>query len=307
MIYTADDLIDAVKRNAVIPSSQRKYSDDDFLAILNEELQLMLTGELMKLNEDFFTDIELTPLVPNISYYDFPKKAAGWRIKDISWLDPIGNVMVPLPRLPIEYAPRYQYAASDKPLFISVADDYVLTIPEIGTTASGALLFFYERLQNKLVKEAECCQVTGVTPFAGGYTLNVTSLPTGYTNGCDIIGGTASHGLILENVIPVAAPLVLSFTSILFTRAPVVGDWIAQTGNTPIAHIPAEYNPILAELAALRYCAATGDDKAVATKTTVINAMIQKLRERSLNRIKGKPFKLRTKDRVLNLMRGRMW
>jgi hypothetical protein len=307
IVYTADDLIDSIKRNAVIPSSQRKFSDDDFLAFLNEELQLMLTGELMKLNEDFFIDIQYTPLVASTSYYAFPKKSAGWRIKDIYWLDPMSLAYVPLQRLPLDYIGRYQYSPSDRPLYICVGDNYILTIPEMAATVSGGLIFMYERLQNKLVKEAECGKVTGVTPVAGGYQLNVTSLPTGYTNGCDIIGGTASHEVLLTDVVPVAAPLLLTFTSVNFLRAPVIGDWVAQTGDTPIAHIPAEYNVILSNLAAIRCCAASGDDKSMGTLTALVNAEIQKLKDRSMNRIKGSAIKIRTKDRVLNMMRGRMW
>lgn len=307
IVYTADDLIDSVKRNAIIPSSQRKYSDDDFLAILNEELQLMLTGELMKVNEEFFIDFQIVPLVSETSYYEFPKKAAGWRIRDILWLDYASTAFTPLQRIPFEYISRYQYQKSDRPLFVYLADSYVLTIPEMDTVVSGALVFAYERMQNKLVKEAECGQVTGVTAVAGGYQLNVASMPIGYTGECDIISGTAQHGLVLESVIPVAAPLLLTFTSVDFMRAPEIGDWVCQTGNTPIAHIPSEYNVILANLAAIRYCAATGDEKSMGTLTALVNAEIQKLKDRSLNRIKGRPMKIRTKDRVLNLMRGRMW
>ena len=306
MIYTTDDLIAAVKRNALIPNSQRKFSDPDFLAILNEELQLMLTGELMKLNEDFFTTVSFVPLVANQSLYEIPSNAAGWRLRDIFWYDTVANTFTAFPRVALDYAERYQFDTADRPTMIVILDSGVGTIPQIGPVASGGLIFAYERLQNKLVLNADCGQVTGIAIVPGGYSMNVTSLPSGYTNGVDVISGTGPHGIIAENDIPVVAPLLVTVTG-LFTRPPVVGDWVARTGNTPIAHIPAEYNIVLAQLAALRYCIANGDDKSVATITQSVNAMIQKLRERSLNRVKGAPLKIRPKDRVLNLMRGRMY
>lgn len=306
MIYTSDDLIASVKRNAVIPASQRKFSDDDFLALLNEELQLMLTGELMKLNEDFFTTQAYVPLVANQSMYEFPINSAGWRLRDLGWLDPVSLVIQNLPRIPYDYIDRYQYSPSDKPLMFLLSDSNIVTVPEMGGTVTGGLLISYERLQNKLIKSAECGHVTSVAAVPGGYQLGVNSLPIGYSLGVDVISGTNPHGLLIENEIPAVAPLLLTITGI-FNRVPVVGDWVAQTGNTPIAHIPPEYNIILAQLAALRYAVASGDDKAVGTMTMSIQAGITKLRERSLNRVKGAPMKIRTKDRVLNLMRGRMW
>jgi len=305
MIYTSDDLIAAIKRNAVVPASQRKFSDDDFLAFLNEELQLMLTGELMKLNEDFFTISDTVPLVANQSSYGFPKNAAGWRFRDVVWNDGNG-VLQSLTRIPYEYIDRYQYNNSDHPLFFYVKDDAIVTVPDMGSPVVGSLILSYERLQNKLVKINECGRITSVAVVAGGYQLGVTGLPTGYSNGVDIISGVNPHGIICENVIPVAAPLLLTVVG-TFSRPPVVGDWAVQTGNTSIAHIPAEYNMLLAQLASIRYAVASGDANAVNLISQSAGAMLGKLKERSMNRTKGAPMKIRSKDRVLNLMRGRMW
>ena len=307
MIFTTDDLLAAVKRNAIVPSSQRKFSDDDFIAILNEELQLMLTGELMRLNEEFFVTMVSVPLVANQSTYTFPDKAAGWRLRDIAWVDGTTGAFQNLPRVGFDYIDRMQATASDHPHSIFIMDSAIQTIPPMGSTVNGWLGVSYERLQNTLVKTDECAQITNVAIVGTDYQLTVTSLPIAYTSGIDVISATAPHGIIMENVIPIAGGIVMTVPISGFTRAPVIGDWTVKTGNTPIAHIPAEYNVILAQLGAIRYSIASGDDKAVATMSGNIQSGIQKLRERSLNRVKGAPVKILPKNRVQNLMRGRLF
>lgn len=307
MIFTTDDLLASIKRNAVVPSSQRKYSDDDFVALLNEELQLMLTGELMRLNEEFFITSVDVPLVANQSEYQFPSKAAGWRLRDIAWVDAIGNVFQNLPRVGFDYIDRMQFTASDHPNSIYVSDSSVKTVPPMGSSVNGSLRMSYERLQNTLVKSDECAQITNVATIGTDYQLTFVSLPIAYTSGIDVVSGTGPHGIIMENVIPVAGGATLTVPIAGFTRTPVIGDWAVKTGNTPIAHIPTEYNIILAQLVALRYSVASGDEKSVQTMSGSIQGNIQKLRERSLNRVKGAPVKVLPKNRIGNLMRGRMF
>jgi len=309
MIYTTDDLISALKRNAVVPSSQRKFSDDDLIAFVNEELQLMVAGELMRLNEEFFVTMASIPLVASRSSYELPSKAAGWRIRDVAWLDTNGTYN-PLPRMQIEYITNQDIlSAADHPTAFVLMDDSLNTIPQMGTSVVGSLVVFYERLQNNLVKIDECGKIVTVATVGVNYRCVLTSLPLSYTSNVDFVSGTGPHGLLAENkTATLVAPLTIDVPiGVDFTRVPVAGDWMVQTGNTPIAHIPAEYNIILAQLGALRYSVASGDDKGVATITSSIGAMIQKLRERSLNRTKGSPIKIKCKNAVLNLMRGRLW
>ena len=309
MIYTTDDLINALKRNAVVPSSQRKFSDNDLIAFLNEELQLMVSGELMRLNEEFFVTLTLIPLVANQSRYELPSKAAGWRIRDVAWLDTLGTYN-PLPRMQIEYITNQDVlSAADHPTSFVLMDDSIKTVPKMGASVVGSLVVFYERLQNNLVKTDECGQITDVAIVGTDYHCTLTSLPLSYTSNTDFVSGTGPHGLLAENkVTTLIAPLVLSVPiGVDFTRVPVIGDWMVRTGNTPIAHIPAEYNIILAMLGAMRYSVASGDTAGVGTITASLNAMITKLRERSLNRTKGSPIKIKCKNAVLNLMRGRLW
>ena len=309
MVYTTDDLIAALKRNAVVPSSQRKFSDDDFIALLNEELQLMVTGELMRLNEEFFVTETNIPLVASQSRYELPSKAAGWRIRDVAWLDTNGTYQ-PLPRMELEYVTSYDvFQTGDHPTGFVLADSFIATVPAMGTSVVGSLVVYYERLQNTLVKVDECGQITNVAIVGTDYHCTLTSLPVGYTNGVDFVSGTGPHDLLAEEkATTLIAPLVIAVPiGVDFTRVPVVGDWMVETGKTPIAHIPAEYNIILAQLGALRYSEASGDTAGVGVCTSALNRMVQKLRERSLNRTKGSPIKVKCKNAILNLMRGRLY
>jgi hypothetical protein len=90
MMYTSDALIEAIKRNAAVPTSQRKFSDLDILSFLNEELELTIVTELIKQQQDYFIERQNITLLPNVSEYDFPTKSVGWQVNAVGYVDPNG-------------------------------------------------------------------------------------------------------------------------------------------------------------------------------------------------------------------------
>ena len=162
MGYNSDQLINAIKRNGMFPSSQKKFTNSDYLKFLNEELKLTLINELMKLQEGYLITHYDTDLVASTSEYDIPNIAVGWVLDDIGYIDDNDNYM-PLPRYDEHIYREYETTTSASPSGIYVENYSVKTIPQMSSSASGSLRFHFVRLQNELVETSSCGEISLVT------------------------------------------------------------------------------------------------------------------------------------------------
>lgn len=189
MRYLTTELISAIKRDAAIPTSQRRFENNDFLTFLNEELQLTIVGELLAMRQDYFVTTSDVPLVANQSEYDLPTSAVGWKLEAIWYVDTQGKEYR-LPLITREQRGGFrnnQTAVS--PSAIYVMDDKVETIPSMGNSVVGSLRYDYVRIQNELVLPSTCGLITAVNVDGG-------SISNCVDNGSGLIRVSVSgHGL----------------------------------------------------------------------------------------------------------------
>jgi len=305
MIYTSDNLITAMKRNTALPESQSKFDNADFLAFLNEELQISIVGELSALQEDYFMTHIDTALVADQYIYDMPPKAIGWVLYDIGYLDS-SDVYTSLPRINLGQLDYFNtIITGSTPRGFYVEDDKIKLVPKTVNSASGYLRFYYERIQNKLVLLENSGKISNVSTSGNNYICTVNNIPV-TANGVDVISGTQSFGLIVDNATVVAvAANNITIAQSDFERAPVVGDYVMAKGETPVPHIPETYHPILAQAGVLRMLEASGDKNNIQIAATTYARMVDKLKRRSSSRVKAAPKKIIARSSVLNMMRRR--
>ena len=138
MLYTSDNLIEAIKRNGSIPTSQRKFSTSDFLHFLNEELELTVVTLLVSMNQDYFIEKETTALVANQSEYDFPLRAVGWKAYSVGYVDSAG-VYTKLSKINRSQRGYYGSDVGSTPAGFYVEGTKIVTVPSIGASVSGSL------------------------------------------------------------------------------------------------------------------------------------------------------------------------
>jgi len=70
---TTNKLIDSIIRRAAIPRSQKTFLTEDYLAFINEEMDLYLLPYILRFHEDYFLRRGVPiPLVSNQSSYNIP-------------------------------------------------------------------------------------------------------------------------------------------------------------------------------------------------------------------------------------------
>lgn len=303
MIYTTTQLVAAVKRNASLPSSQLRLPDTDIIALLNEELQLTITTELINLKQSYMIHYVDIPLVASQNEYDMPQKAIGWAMWDIGYINTDENYMS-LPQIDIQQIDRFNIVeTSTHPTAVYLKNDKIVCIPTISSSASGSLRVYYHRKQNELVSVSSAGKITTVSTTDTDYVCTVDTIPS-YTDGIDVISGTSPFGVIAEDQTVTVAGFVITIPIDDFTRPPVINDYVCPVGRSVIANIPEDWHPILAMSAALRGVEVTGNVKGLQILQGRFALMIKSLRDIGKSRIAGAPKKIIGKHHILNRMRS---
>lgn len=298
-MYNTTTLINAIKRNTCSPTSNQKFSDSDYIAIMNEQLMWLINTEFTAMNEDYFKDSVELPLAASQSDYAIPKTAAGWALEDIYYKDSYGNLSK-LARRTLGRENTGEDTAS-YPSMIYLEDAFIRTYPSMSTSVTGSLVLFFNRILNQLKEVGSCGKITGVATLGTDYVLTCDATPVGVsTYGCDVINGNNPYNLRAADTSCTVAGLDVTVAQSVFDTTPVVGDWIAQTGFTPVPHIPSEWHPILVQAAVVKVLAADGDSKNYPIAAQELNAMLETLRRVTKDRIKGSPKKIISRSYVLN-------
>lgn len=89
---TANELVAAIKRKILLPTSQNTFSTDDILSFINEELTIGLVPEILSFNEEYFVFTLEVPIVIGKTRYPIPSRAIGMKLRDMMWKDGAGNI-----------------------------------------------------------------------------------------------------------------------------------------------------------------------------------------------------------------------
>ena len=302
-MYNTSTLVDAVKRNILATGNNFKFQDPDFISFLNEELQWLVQNVFISLNEDFFIEEKIIALVANQTRYQIPYNAASMVLYEVYYKDSSG-VYNRLPR----WSRRAELQGSNTssiPNAFYIEDNNIVLVPSMSTSVSGSLVVSYQRIINQLIDVTSCGVVQSVTTAGTNYNIVVDSVPSNYTLGVDVISKQNPYELIGKELTATVGGFTITVDATNFERAPIAGDYIAQTGFTPIPHIPSEYHPVLAQAGAVRVLEAMGDTKNYQPAQQRLSAMIETLKNTARNRAKSSPKKLVNRNWILDGMRFR--
>ncbi len=91
-ILTSNALIRSIKRRAFIPNSQETFTNEDFLEMATEEINLGLVPLIQRMHEEHLVYYIDTDLVQGQKRYPIPPRAHGNKLRDVALLDENDNV-----------------------------------------------------------------------------------------------------------------------------------------------------------------------------------------------------------------------
>ena len=265
MAYTADDLVTAVRRRAKRPSASAdgKVSDEDILSLANEEMSTVIVPFVLRAMEEYYIRSEdLTPDSNN--EVRIPSRAVAGAVRDVTFVSSDGQE-TSLPEIALEDEPIFQFtnsALSHRRVGYSFRGDKIRILPT--GTSGGTIRIKYAWRPGRLVKttDGDVEAVTSVTEGASSTTLTVAATPADWKviggPNLDIVQTNPNFDLLLLDT----APSATTATSVTFGSTGLgvsAGDYIAETGLSPIVQCPVEVQPILNSATVIRVLYLAGD------------------------------------------------
>jgi hypothetical protein len=297
---TTDQMIAQIKRRVSVPSSQLKYGNADFIAFLNNAIESKIVPQLIDIDENFFVTFQDIPLVAGQTKYRVPNMAVCWSMHEVGFLNSAGNYRV-LPRM--TRGTERTGLTSSEPMGFYINDGYIVTTPDVGTTASGSLRVYYYRRLNELTLVSNCGRVTNVADGGVDWILTVDNAPLGVGSGADFIKGTSPYELIAIAQTVVVVGVVVTVAKAGFDFTPEIGDWIAGTGLTPVPHLPDAWHYVLADFGARKCMIGNVDAKTIQLLDSDIGDDLNGIKKVVQNRAKGSPRKRVGRNPILALHR----
>ena len=217
---TSSELIDAIKREGMVPQSQSTFTDADFLALANTEVKISMLPAIMQFHEEYYAvDSAAVSITANQSRYPVPYRAIGGKLREVFYKDTNGNLRK-MSRVNPDDRPYYQQSNfQNNYLFFFVEGNDIVLTPPIGDNPNGSLVFSYYFRPGNLVDDSRAATITNISVGASTTTFTVDSVPqnlatfyqdgvaqTGFsiTSKMDILQRKPGHKTIAFDISPTA-------------------------------------------------------------------------------------------------------
>lgn len=312
-VLTSSQLIADVKRKAMIPQNQSTFTDDDFLAIANDEMLIGLLPSILKVHEEYYVYPETQALISNQSTYPIPYRAVGQRLRDLFWTDDNGNYRN-MARVSPDDKDIFQqsYIATQFLFFYIEGNSYTL-IPAVGNGPPGSLKTTYYMRPNALVTEDRVATIQNITidTVNNVTTFTVDQIPKGFTTNqlLDILQTRPGHKLIKYDLnaaeisttnLTISFPITdLNTSDTQLDSSIIVGDYIAFAGECIIPQCPPELHSVLVQRVIARVLDALGDAQGLNNANVKLQEMETKTLQIIDNRVEGAPEKVTNRRGLL--------
>ena len=293
-----DDLLTSIKRSISVPSNQARYSDADIIAFANEEIQITVLPEILRLKEEYLVYTETTSIVANQANYQIPRRAVGRGLRDVQYQSSGADTKRNLPLISLE--DRHLYNQTGEPVGYYMENDKIVLLPTPGSS-TGTLEFMFVMAPSKVTPVNQSYVISNINRTTGEIT--VTSSIDGSlasTQKWDFVSGSQAN--IVMNYDMTATSF--SGTSITFvtTDIPtdlVAGDYVTLAGESPFIALPQEVHPVVSAAAQCRVLEGIGDYEALKYAEDKRNRAMRAMKEALAPRNMGENKKIIDRNGLL--------
>lgn len=300
-VMTSEDLIRSLKRRALIPTDQSTFTDDDFLEILDEEVDTGLLPYLLEQHEEHLVTFVEVDATNDNNRYKIPYRATGNKLRDVAYIDASGNPYE-MTRISLEEISDYNtfYTVNRDNAFYIEGDEFVV-VSIYPKQSAKFRIYFYMR-PSKLVKLDQVGVVNGIDRVAG--TISISNFPSDFSNlpDMDFVGARTPNKIKAFDLTPVSVNA--NAKSVTFAAADIpadleVGDYLCKAEETPVPQVPTELHPILAQRGAVHCLESLGDTEGLANATNKLEKMEKAVMNIIEDRVEGAPQKINPRHTTL--------
>lgn len=259
--YTAEDLVDSLRRRALIPEAAAAgtLALADLIALMSEELQEYIIPEVLSLSEEFsVADYDFSTTDGRTSY-PFPPRAVGPKLKDVQVLDGNGSYYS-IQRVRPEDAQILAPGGvgSGAPIAYYLKANSVVFVQNPGVVS--VRLSYYLR-PNALILTEDAGLITAINTGTG--VVTVSNVPNDFADDTDydFIQATPHFETRGMDVVGDVTGSTLVFGAGNLPTGLEIGDYVCLAGESPIPQLPIALRSLLAQRTAVKALEALGDPK----------------------------------------------
>lgn len=255
--YDVEALIASVKRRSSIPTSQLTFTDAEFTAIANDELQGEVVPLVMSTRGEYFVD-HYDTASPASGIIPFPHGTVGCKVRSISYMQQTSPILlINLPQIDLDVVAGVGFTNYNTMTGFYIEGNNINLYPNTAVPANTNIRIYYYRRSLVLAAPNTYAKITSVN--SGTNTIVVDHIPSGWSVGLNLnaVSGEAPFGITNDEMSIVG----LSSPSIILTNVDglAAGDYISEEGYSGVPQIPLEAHAYLAQLTAAKCCEGLGD------------------------------------------------
>ena len=219
--------------------------------------------------------------------FRIPALSQSGGLRDVVYIDSNGNG-ASIPRIPLEDRDNYAQGASISwpiGLAFCVQGDKVVLLPsDAGSSASFTLRLRYYRRPSRLILSTSAALITDID--GADYTASGGANDVDNGDSVDVIEANPNFDwLETAQTVSVAGTLI-SFQQAL-TSGAAVGDYIAETGTTPVVQLPEGLHPVLTNAVTVRVFELLGNSQAAGVAQAKLDKALANVESMIEPRIEG--------------------
>lgn len=193
---TSNELVESVKRQAMIPIAQKTFTSNDILQLANYNMDTFIVPDILTYFESYFLRTNTVQIEGNKSKYDIPYRAIGLKLQDIIFKDSANN-LYEMARIQPDERVAFNFTGANYNRYYTfyVENNSIVLVPGVNDVPSGSLEMTYYLKPNRLVEED---RVPGAIAFLFSTVITVSGVVSGdfivingiqYTAGIDFAIG----------------------------------------------------------------------------------------------------------------------
>lgn len=255
--YNVEELIENIKRRCSVPTSQMTYTNADFAALANDELQGEVVPLIMSTREEYFVTY-VDRLTTASGQIDIPEDAVGSKLRAVHYVQQANPLVVAnLPLLNLDTIAGVGPSTLQTFAGFYVQGDKLMLWPNNSVAPNSTIRLYYCKRTLVLADQSNYGQVTSVDPNTN--TVVLSFVPSAWTTGTKLnsVGSRPPFELTNAELTVVTA----SNPSIILDSVEgiEVGDYISEMGFSAVPQVPIEAHPYLAQLTAIKCLEGLGD------------------------------------------------
>lgn len=238
---TTDDLLNEVKDQAMVPSTEGRLTDLQILKLASEVMRTEVAELMVGSRSQRWNTAVTMATIAGTSTYPVPERALATGVSEILISDGATGLWNP-PEISQPDVWRYvnSHGGWDSPYAYAWSDEGIMLLPTPADT-TYSILWLYPRGLLRLVRVSDAGRITAV----GASTVTISATPSAWTSSevVDIVSGRPSGAVRAIDVsASISGTTVTIGSSVSDCR---VGDYVCLDGETCIPPVPDVVWPVL--------------------------------------------------------------